>query len=187
MQQTRYSSLLIVIHWLMAVAIIGMLTSGFLMSGTILDNSLKFKLYQLHKSTGVLLLIAILARIVVRLFSVTPDLPGSISKIEKCLAKTGHLLLYILMIIMPISGWIMVSSSVYGYPTMVYDLFRWPHIQDLVNINIAANKEISSMANNIHYIAAICLVGMLVLHVGAVFIHFFKDRTNILKRIWWSE
>ena len=142
----RYNTSIIIIHWLMALLLFFMLSSGFLMVNTEINPSLKFKLYQWHKSSGVLLIILVILRIIAKIFTTNPKLPKDFSKIEIILAKISHLLLYLFMILAPLTGWAMVSSSPYGVPTIVFDLFEWPHIP-----NIAGNEKISNLAKNLHF------------------------------------
>ena len=79
-----------------------------------IDKSMKYQLFQWHKGGGVLLLLAAVLRLGVRIARHAPPLPDVMPALEKKLAKLGHWGLYVLMFIMPISGWLIVSSSSYG-------------------------------------------------------------------------
>ena len=181
-EKKRYHSLIIVLHWLMALGIFAMLASGAAMTTLELDQSLKFKLYQWHKGGGVLLLIAFGLRLITRLITVIPEWPSAMPKKERFAAKTGHWGLYILMIVMPLSGWMMVSSSVYGLPTIVFDLFEWPHIP-----GIESNRTVHDLAKSAHYWLAILFALMIAGHIGAVIKHAVMDQQNLLHRIWWGN
>ena len=177
----RYNNIAIILHWVMALAFFMMLGSGIVMEYADIDNSLKFQLYQWHKSGGVLLLLAFFLRIVWRLISHAPKLPETFQSWEKFAAKAGHIGLYALMLLLPLSGWVMVSSSVYGLPTIVFDIFEWPHIPGL-----EGNEEVENMAKFAHFIFAIAF-GLLILgHIGAVIKHAVIDKENILKRMWFD-
>ncbi len=178
----RYNSLMIVLHWGMAVGILMMLGSGIYMEYFNMDNALKFKIFQWHKSGGVLLLIALAIRILIRLLSALPPLPQHFNNLEKRLAHAGHMALYVAMIAMTLSGWVMVSSSIYGLPTIVFGWFQWPHIP-----NISANELWNSTAKTVHFYGFIFLATLIVGHVGAVIGHYKKDKTNLIKRIWWKQ
>ena len=174
----RYHGLLIVLHWLIAAAIIGMIGLGIVMKYGGLEKSTTFQLYQWHKSIGLLILLAVLLRLLVRLSTHIPPLPGSIKKGDQRLAKLGHFALYAAMLIMPITGWLIVSSSVYGLPTYIFGWFEWPHIP-----NITGNKVIHDGAEEPHgWLAYICL-GLIILHVLAVIKHRLVDRVNLLPRM----
>ena len=185
----RYNSVAIILHWVMALAFIGMLCSGFAMEFIEMAQMAKFQLMQLHKSTGVVLLIAVLFRFSWRLATKVPSLPAAFPKWERMAAKAGHWLLYICMFAMPISGWVMVSSSSYGLPTMVYNLFQWPHIHEVFSIfgDLQGNKEVRDASGAAHMIIAYVFVVLLLGHIGAVVKHFVIDRENLLTRMWWCK
>lgn len=180
--QGRYHSVSIILHWIMAIAILLMLTSGLVMEWVELEKSTQFKLYQWHKSLGVLVLCVVVLRIGWRFTHKAPALPEHFKKLEKFAAKSGHIALYVAMIALPLSGWVMVSSSVYGLPTIVFGWFEWPHLPD-----ISGNKEINSLAKDAHEILAYIMIGLIVIHVAAVIKHAVVDRENLLFRMWWRR
>jgi cytochrome b561 len=178
---TRYHSLAIILHWVMALAILLMLASGLTMAFVELTPAFKFNLYQWHKALGVLVLMAATLRLTVRLLTHPPRLPD-FGKWETRLAKLGHWALYGLMFAMPITGWLIVSTSVYGLPTIVFGWFQWPHIP-----GIAGHKIINDIAQDAHWYLALALLALLVGHVGAVVKHAAVDKYNLLTRMWWGK
>lgn len=178
----RYHSAAIALHWVMAVAILAMLGSGVVMSYVDLEQSLKFSLYQWHKSLGVLLLVAFFLRLGLRLWQKPPALPAHFRQLDIIAAKLGHVGLYAAMILMPLSGWLMVSSSVYGLPTIVFGLFEWPHIP-----GVGGSEQISDLAKTAHWLLAITLGLLISGHIGAVIKHAYCDKENLLKRMWWVK
>tara|TARA_R110002126_G_scaffold3263_1_gene18409 strand:+ start:113873 stop:114406 length:534 start_codon:yes stop_codon:yes gene_type:complete len=166
----------------MACGFVLMFCSGVLMEYVELAKSLKFNLYQWHKSGGVLLLVAFTLRILWRLVSHVPALPTHIKKHEIVLAKLGHWGLYALMFAMPFTGWLMVSSSSYGLPTIVFNLFQWPHIP-----GVQGDKQIHDLAKQGHFILAITFFCFIAAHVGAVIKHAVFDHENLLRRMWWCK
>lgn len=178
----RYNSVAIILHWLMAIAFILMLLSGVVMVYADLDVSFRFQLYQWHKSLGVLLLVAFVLRIIWRLVSKVPELPSSFTPLMRISAKIGHWSLYAMMILMPLSGWVMVSSSGYDLPTMVFGWFEWPHIPGL-----EGNEAIEDLSKTLHWVFAITFAILIAIHWAAVIKHTWLDGEPILKRIWWSK
>lgn len=178
----RYHTIAITLHWVMALAFILMLASGLIMAEDDLDlaKATRFAMYQWHKSLGVILLLAFFLRLVLRFVFKPPALPASFAKLEALGAKAGHWALYALMIAMPLSGWAMVSASVYGLPTIVFGLFEWPHLP-----GIAANKDVYEAANKAHEIMGTVFIGLILLHVAAVVKHWVVDKENLLRRMWW--
>lgn len=182
----RYNSPAIILHWVMALGFFLMLGSGIVMTYAPIEQRLQFNLYQWHKGGGVLLLLAFGLRITWRVISAyvdqIPPLPKSIPPIEQRVAKLGHWGLYALMVMMPISGWVMVSSSVYGLPTIVFGWFEWPHIP-----NIQGDQAIETVAKQTHFYLAIAFGVMILAHMVAVVKHAKKDDENLLRRIWWAR
>lgn len=175
---TRYHPVAVLLHWVMALAFFGMLAMGLAMSNLELEKSLQFKMYQWHKSLGVLLLLAFFARIMVRIITRQPPLPKVMKKTERNAAKLGHWLLYAWMIALPLSGWVMVSSSAYGLPTIVFGWFTWPHVPD-----IAGNKELSELAAELHEWLAYAFILLILGHIGAVIKHRMVEKENLLPRM----
>jgi cytochrome b561 len=178
----RYHSIAITLHWVMAIAFLVMLASGLTMKYLPIEQALKFNLYQWHKSLGVLLLLTFGLRLLVRLTQPIPALPASMKQLEQLAAKFGHAALYVWMLALPLSGWVMVSASVYGLPTIVFGWFEWPHIA-----GIAMNEAIENMAKNAHMILAFSFIALTVGHIAAVIKHAVIDRKNLLQRMWWSK
>jgi cytochrome b561 len=181
MTQQRYTSVAIVLHWIMALSFLLMLGSGLIMTD-LEDRALQFQMYQWHKSLGVLLLLAFFARIGWRLFHRPPALPGDMKPLEKKAARAGHYGLYALMILIPLSGWIMVSASIYGLPTIVFGLFEWPHVP-----GISSSETISETFEEVHEILAYLFMAMIAVHIAAVAKHYLVDKENLLNRMWWTK
>lgn len=160
-------------HWVMALCIIGMLAVG-LMMVDMEPSPAKIKLYGLHKSTGVVVLLLATLRLTWRFLNPVPRLPGSLHPWHYRLAKLSPLALYALLIMMPLSG--ITLSQAAGYPVMVYDLFALPNI-------ISKNLELSKTAVMIHTYGAFALIGLLGLHASAALYHHFVLKTNVLRRM----
>jgi cytochrome b561 len=180
---TRYNNVAIILHWVMAIGFFAMLGSGVVMTNISIfpiDQSMQFKLYQWHKSAGVLLLLAFGLRLGWRLFTTVPDLPGQMKPWEKSAAKMGHYALYVMMLVQPLTGWVMVSASVYGIPTIVFGLFEWPHIP-----GVEGEMKIEQLAKSAHFYGALAFAGLIAIHIGATVKHYITDKINLLRRMWW--
>lgn len=139
--------------------------------------SLKFQVYQWHKSLGVLLLLAAGLRLLVKLVNIAPPLPH-MPKLEQLAARLGHWAFYGFMFALPISGWVMVSASPYGLPTMVFGWFEWPHLPGL-----EANETVNGLSKKIHEVLAYLFIVMIVLHMSAVIKHWRSEGVNLLPRM----
>jgi len=181
--QHRYHSLSIILHWLIALGLLFMLLSGVYMVNFDMSKADQFKLFQIHKAAGVVMLWAIVLRIATRMMSQQPSLPDAFTDREKRFAKLGHVLLYTALILMPLSGWLMVSASPFGLPTFVFvDWIKWPHIPF-----VERNKTIETIARNIHWVVASALLTMIIGHIAAVYVHKKKQGISLIKRMWWSK
>lgn len=184
--QQRYPDFIILLHWVMALGILIMLGSGVIMTYAPLTQSQQFTLYQWHKSAGVLLLIAAAIRIITRLFAQhkqrIPPLPQTIPAREIIASHLGHFGLYALILFMPLSGWLMVSASIYGLPTYLFGWFEWPHLPGL-----AQNELVESVAKDSHFYGAILLGLLLAGHLGAVIKHKLHEGVNLIPRMTWPE
>ena len=89
----RYHSLSILLHWTVVLGLVFMLASGLYMVNADISKADQYKLFQLHKAAGVVMLWALFVRICVRIFTTAPDLPSTLTNADKKKAKTGHLTL----------------------------------------------------------------------------------------------
>lgn len=174
----RYPWPLIVLHWLMAVMILLMLASGLVIGTLELERAQKFQLMQWHKSLGVWVLIVAMIRLAVRVRLVVPPLPLLLPERERRLARLGHVALYGWMVAVPLAGWLIVSSSATGLPTLVFGWFEWPHVP-----GVAMNEAVHEVAEEAHFLLAYSLLILVVIHVAAVAKHWWKDRVNLLSRM----
>ena len=116
----RYSSVAITLHWVIALAIIGMILGGWYMTDLPDGAPGQYFLYQMHKSIGITILMLSVARIIWRAMNPPPALPDDMNGLEKTASHLVHLGFYGLMIALPLTGW--PSSSV---PMAVMVLTSW--------------------------------------------------------------
>lgn len=162
-----------ILHWSMAIIIIFLLGLGIYMNDFLSKEAPnRMDVYNLHKSLGVLVLILIFIRITNRFINKAPAFPDNMKKIEKTAAHLLHMFLYLLMIIVPLSGYLM--SNFFGYPAMFFG-FEMPFL-------VATNFEIGKIAAEIHEISAFTMIGALILHILATIKHFIFDR-SLVKRM----
>lgn len=177
----RYNNVAIVLHWAMAIVIIGMLAGGKFMTSLDEADPLRFSLTQWHKSFGLTILFLTLIRILWRLTHRAPALPDTMRGWERFAAHSSHWLFYVLMFLMPISGWLLVSASPLNITTFLFDLVRVPH---LPWASTAPNREaLAHQFHNVHYYISIVLILLLVLHIGAALRHQLILRDNIFARM----
>jgi cytochrome b561 len=177
----RYDAVAITFHWLIAIAIAGQLTMGWLMTSMKPGTYSQFQLYQAHKSLGMTILLVSVLRLVWRLLHTPPPLPTSMPAWERRLARVSHITLYTLLLALPLSGWAVVSASPLNIPTLLYGVVHLPHIAFLANL---PNKNAAeSLLKELHETGVWILIALLVGHVAAALRHHFLLHDDVLVRM----
>jgi cytochrome b561 len=171
--KTSYHPLSKTLHWAMALAIFGLLALGFVMSDMPLSPE-KLQYFSWHKWAGVSVFFLVWIRLIWRVITPPPAYPNSISRPLQILAHGGHFLLYALMLVIPLSGWLMSSAK--GVQTVWFGV--WP-LPDL----LSRDKELGKLLEWIHGSLNWVLIALIVGHVGAALKHHFIDRDDILTRM----
>ena len=168
-QRSRYSAVAIVLHWLIAAAIVFQVIIAWRMGGGRTPEG--FALVQLHKSIGITVLLLSLARLAWRLTHRPPLLPAGMATWEKALAKVAHIGLYVIMIGLPITGWIMVSASRIQVPTLLYGVIPWPHLPGLAHLAEPAKRAWHGFGETGHEVLAWGAYVLVALHVAGALKH----------------
>ncbi|AHI26363.1 cytochrome B [Komagataeibacter xylinus] len=177
----RYTRLAIILHWIMALGIAALVIIGLLMVHGGLTPDAMFRLYQLHKSIGITVLLAAVVRLAWRFSYRPPPLPQTMPPREKAAAHAGHIMLYATLFLIPLTGWALVSSSVFGIPTVLYGLVPWPDLP--VFSTLADKAPVEAVLKTVHAYGAYALIALVVLHVLAALRHQFLLRDNIMARM----
>lgn len=157
------------IHWLMAVLIIAMLFIGVSMVG---DLSLRHPLLiDLHKATGLALLVLVIVRLCLRLTLPHPPLPTDMPALQRIAAGASHWLLYGLMLAMPLLGWAMLSAGGYPRPLQLPAIAR----HDL---------QLYAVLRQAHGWAGYLLFATVLVHLGAALMHALVRRDGVLRSMW---
>jgi len=174
---TSYGIIAKAFHWIMFLILVGMIVVGFYMHGLPSDTpeqmTYKFGLYDLHKSFGLLVLMLVLLRLGWRLINPVPEMSGSLSRIEALSAHGMHMLLYVMMLTQPLSGWAMALSG--GHPVKFFGV-QLPAL-------LEKNAAMKDLFYEIHEIGAIALIVLFVLHMFAALFHHFVRKDDILTRM----
>ncbi len=165
----------IIAHWASAIAVLALYPLGlYIVSLTYYDPAYRIVPHW-HKSLGVLLVLAVLVRLLWRLINTRPrELPEH-QRWEQRLAKGVHALLYALLLIVPVTGYLISTAD--GRSISVFGWFEVPAlVTDLVS-----NQE--DIAGWWHFWLATALVTLVGLHALGALKHHFIDRDNTLLRI----
>lgn len=179
---TSWGALSRLLHWATAGVILFLLFLGAYMGLLVEDVLEQFRLVQIHKSWGFVAFTLALIRILWRLtHRTTPALPDSMTWIERAMAHLGHLGLYAMMIIMPVSGWLMASASPlqdrFGVKNKVFDLF------EMYDPFVPGNEALSDIFAEVHFLSAWALTAIIIGHAGAALWHHFIRKDDVLKRM----
>lgn len=160
MPAQRYSYTAITLHWLIALLLAFQIALGWALEG---NNSPElFARYQLHKSVGIAILLLSLARLATRLFTARP--PASDGPAwTRALAATVHALFYLVMILGPITGWLLVSTAKVQVPTLLFGIVPWPHLP--------VGRIWHEPAETIHGAMAWLAIGLFLLHIAGALRH----------------
>lgn len=168
-----YGSVTKWLHWIIALLVITLLAVGFFMDDITPDPT-KFMVYNIHKLIGLTVLTLMLIRIVWTLGNKIPPLPGPVAGWERVLLNTVKILFYIVLVFMPLSGWIMTTAE-----------GRAPHLFGL-KLNapgIPLDKHLADISSNIHAFLGWTILVLIGLHVAGALKHLIINKTNLYKRI----
>ncbi|MEP2829949.1 cytochrome b [Parvibaculum sp.] len=179
--ERRFGLAAVLLHWLIAVLFLAMLAIGVTMTRLPLTDPWTFPLFQFHKSLGATVFLLVVARIAWRAGNNPPPLPASLKPYERALAKLTHWGLYAALIAMPLTGWVIVSASPLGIPTVLYGIVPLPHIGFVAGHPQKA--AIETAASWTHWTIAVFAATLIALHIGAAFWHHFAKRDDVLTRM----
>ncbi len=173
MTAVRYTLVQKILHWLIALAVIGALAGGELIHW--LDNgSLKDQIYFVHKSTGMLILALMAARVVARLTYGAPGLPAEIPGWQRTVSGATHFLLYALLVLMPLVGW--AATSAFPAPLPFYGLFEVPAL-------IGADRALSERLFEVHHYMGRAILVLVAMHIGAALFHGLVKKDGVFQRM----
>lgn len=173
-QDERYGMPMVLLHWLLAVFIIGILAVGFIMADLPKDDPLRPTLFFLHKSTGILILLLVALRLGVRVSSRVPPPVAGMPGWEKAIARLTVIALYALMIATPVAGWLLSSAA--DKPVPLYGLVEMPAL-------LGPDKQLAETFGELHELLAAALAGLIILHVVATLKHQLIDKDHLLLRM----
>lgn len=164
------------LHWILAALILAQIGLGWWMNEVLPDHSpAQAQVRGLHISVGLTILILVLVRIGVRLAAPPPPLPETMAQWERMLARANHLLFYLVMLALPLTGWALVSLrpgaiSFFGLP--------WPHLPFMPELfGSPPPKPVRHQLSHVHVYILIWLILLnLALHVAGAVKHQFDGK-----------
>jgi cytochrome b561 len=177
----RYSLLAILLHWAIAALVVLNIWQGLAYERA--QGLAQFTLLQAHKSVGITILLLTLARLGWRLLCPPPPFPAPMRHWQRRAALCAHWGFYLLLLGLPLTGWVMVSASPTGIRTILYGAVPWPHLGFVANLPLQTRKGIEAGFVAAHARLVTLLYLLLALHIGAALKHQFWDRDGMLLRI----
>lgn len=177
MPAPRYSYSAITLHWLIALLLAFQIALGWALDG---DNTPElFARYQLHKSVGITILLLSFARLGLRL--IAPPPPASDGpEWTRALANTVHWLFYLVMILAPITGWLVVSTAKIQVQTLLFGILPWPHLP--------VGRGWHEPAEAVHEAMAWLAIGLFLLHVAGALRHqWLLGKPELQRMIPWAN
>jgi cytochrome b561 len=161
------------LHWVMAALIFAQIALGLAAVGWRLSPT-KLDLFVWHKSTGMLILALLALRLLWRLSNRVPELPREMAAWERWGAHLSHFLLYVLMIALPLTGWVISSAS--NVPFRIFWQIPLPAIT-------APDKAVADAFATVHGWLVTLLAIVLFAHIGAALRHHYVKRNTVLTRM----
>lgn len=171
---SRYGLLAIVLHWVIALGVIGLFVLGLWMDGLDYYDKYYREAPHIHKSIGVLLISLVILRFIWRQINIQPAALPTHKTWEVVLAKVVHYVFYFILLCMLVSGYLITTAG--GDSLDVFNWFSLPSLIDSV-------PNLEDYAGEVHEILAFTLIGLVILHALAALKHHFLDKDSTLKRM----
>jgi len=172
--QMRYSGAQQALHWTIAVIVFVMVPVGISMANILPDGPVKNTFYELHKSFGIIVFALALIRICVRLWRGAPPLVPGLPEWQRAAAHISHYGLYVLIVAVPLAGWVATSSCC--APVNVF--WTVP-----VTLPVSGEENFAKAVFRVHYALAFTLTGLVLVHAGAALHHHFVRKDATLMRM----
>ncbi|MGM0562867.1 MAG: cytochrome b [Pseudomonadota bacterium] len=171
--RNAYGWIAIALHWLVAIAVIGLFALGLWMTGLSYYHEWYHPAPNIHKSIGILLFIALTVRLLWKLFNPAPQPEPTLKTWEVVASTAAHWGLYLLLFALMISGYLISTAK--GDAISVFGLFNVPAT--------LTGEGQADLAGEIHYWLAWSVIGLASVHALAALKHHFIDRDATLLRM----
>lgn len=170
---TRYTPPAVVLHWLTALLIFVAFPLGVYMHELPLSPA-KLQLYSYHKWMGITVLLLVGLRLVWRATHTPPSLPAGMPGWQRAASHGVHGLLYLLMIAVPLSGWLMSSAK--GFQTVWFGVLPLPDL-------VGKDRDLGEVLAEVHKFLNFTMLGLVILHVAAAVKHHVLEGRTFMQRM----
>lgn len=162
------------LHWLMAAVILAAFALGVWSAYLVVGSPFRRALLDIHKSLGMTALVLLGLRVVCRLALGEPPYREPLDRLSRIGAHLAHGALYLMMLYMPLSGYLFSAAGGYSLPW--FGLFSWPRL-------LPRDKTAAALGQTLHHWGAWIIGALLVLHGMAVVWHVFVKKDEVLSRM----
>jgi cytochrome b561 len=161
-------------HWITVLIVFIMIPVGLTMVQDVAKPT-QDKLFLLHKGLGSVFLALIFVRLCWRFLNPPPPLPAHVPRAQRRAAAAVHALLYLLLVVMAVSGYVRVVTG--GFPIELMNALGIPPL-------LPKNEAVAKIASGVHEVGKSLLIVVIVLHIGAALYHGLVRRDGVLARMW---
>ena len=169
----KYTGVAMLLHWLMTLLIFILFGLGWYMTELPKGSPERTWFFALHKSVGLTTALLVIVRVIWRLQHTPPALPETIVRWKRRLAEATHHLLYLLMFVQPVSGYI--SSSFSGHSTRFWGIplpdWGWE------------DQALNELFTSIHVASSMALLSLIILHILGALHHGWAREDAVLRRM----
>ncbi len=170
----RYGAVAVSMHWVVAVAVIGLFALGYWMVDLTYYDDWYKRAPDIHRSVGILLFGLMVLRLCWRLVNAGPEPLASHKRWEIASAHAAHMLLYVLIFVAMVSGYLISTAD--GSSISVFDWFEVPSVTGQV-------KGLEDTAGAVHYWSTWAIVALAAVHAAGALKHHLIDRDQTLRRM----
>ncbi|HLY07007.1 MAG TPA: cytochrome b [Rhizomicrobium sp.] len=185
---SRYGAVAMMLHWLIAVLLLVNIAIGLYVAEVMADSDpMHGAVLQFHKSIGLTVLALSVLRVVWRVVNPAPPLPQAMARGTRVFAHVSHFFLYVLILIIPLTGWLMVSASRSGAPTNYFGLLHWPNLPFFADLALPEKRALHHDFNAAHLYLALSALVLVPIHVAAAFYHRGREDDVLSRMVPWSK
>jgi cytochrome b561 len=172
--RVRYSAVNQVFHWLTALLMFAILPIAWIMTSLGRDAPGREAWVTTHKTIGILILGITVVRIAWRMVDPAPPLTGRAGRWEQALAKATYVLFYVVLVGMPVSGYILSAAG--GHPVELFGLLPIPPL-------VPHDPALARSATAVHILGRWLVYALVALHLCGVALHVVVRRDGVLGRM----
>ena len=180
----KYTRTAMALHWLVTVLISINLVLIWIVDW-LPDERIRLTI-DTHKSIGITVLGLAILRLLWRYTHRPPELPGHYARWERRASHAAHMLLYVLIFLMPLSGWMSDSAwkDAATHPMRLFGLVPWPRISWITEIEPVLKETLHDVFGAVHAYTSYVLYALLFAHIAGALKHQFLDKDPELQRMW---